>query len=319
MCLAKPFLENLARTASYQYFAFTIPKRTGGSRRIYHPSQPLKAVQRWLLQHQIEGLPLHSCAFAYRKRVDISQHARVHVHSSYLLRIDFADFFPSIDQGDIGRYIAQNPSHFSGWSLADIGFFSAIVCRDEALAIGAPSSPALSNALCFKLDSLLSQVARESGVAYSRYADDLFFSTAERGVLKKLESKVRGIISTIDLPASLRVRASKTRHSSKKRRRVVTGLVLTTQGGISLGRRKKRELRSAIHRFVDLSFEERASLAGYLAYAKSVEPDFVGRLIMKYGAERIALVCEIPADIGVVAPSDAYQSPLLTRADIAPA
>ena len=68
------------------------------------------------------------------------------------------------------------------------------------------------------------------GVKYTRYADDLFFSTREPNVLKQIEKEVNSIVSNLSVPAKLTVNSKKTRHSSKKGARHVTGIVLGSDG-----------------------------------------------------------------------------------------
>jgi RNA-directed DNA polymerase len=71
-----------------------------------------------------------------------------------------------------------------------------------------------------------------------------------------------------------------------KGRRLVTGIILTTDGKLSLGRGKKRQLRSLVFNYPSLSKPERLTLRGWLAYCRSIEPDFLNSLVIKFGAER---------------------------------
>ncbi len=103
------YIANFARGASYAYNVYEIPKKTGGTRTIHHPSRPLKALQRWFLAATVELLPMHPAAVAYRKHHSILDNAIAHAGSSYLLRMDFANFFPSITQADLAKYIAERP------------------------------------------------------------------------------------------------------------------------------------------------------------------------------------------------------------------
>jgi len=95
----------LARNASYCYKIYTIPKRGGGDRIIYHPSKSLKSAQRWLVDNYICKLPVHTAATAYRSGTNIRHNAAVHAQHRYLLRMDFADFFQSIESRDIALLV----------------------------------------------------------------------------------------------------------------------------------------------------------------------------------------------------------------------
>jgi RNA-directed DNA polymerase len=281
--LSVDFIERLARSASHEYKEYQIPKRGGGSRTIHHPSRRLKALQRWILLNVIEGLPVHESALAYRKSKSIMDNARPHAASRYLLRMDFENFFPSITAEDVANYIADRPPLFTGWSTRDTEAFSRIVCRKSHLTIGAPTSPGLSNALCHEMDSQLQAQSAKRGVVYTRYADDLFFSSQSANVLTKFEKDVAKIVRGLAIPAKLKLNSGKTRHSSKRGARRITGIVLGSDGRTHVGRELKRKIRALIFRLNSLDAQSRATLAGLIAYAVGLDPGFMNALIQKYG------------------------------------
>jgi RNA-directed DNA polymerase len=219
--------------------------------------------------------------------MNIADHARRHVPSRYLLRLDVREFFESITADDVAAYIQENRQHFpDGWDDVDTLQFTQLVCRDGRLTIGAVTSPGLSNALCWRLDADLATHCSEIGVTYSRYADDLFFSTSTPDTLAALPPFVRETLKSIPYPASLELNEEKTRHSSMKRRRRITGLILTNDGGVSLGRNLKRSIRSRVYRLEEITDPaERNRLAGLLAYVRDIEPAFFNRLVLRYGAK----------------------------------
>ena len=285
--LPEPFISNLATGASYEYRELKIRKRDGTIRFVYHPSRRLKALQRWLLLNVIKSLPVHVVATAYRRNISIWENARRHVQSKYLLRLDFQSFFESITYRDIQLYIASHETYFQGWSTQDIDIFCRLVCRNSALTIGAPTSPSLSNALCFELDQKLDGYCQSNEIIYSRYADDLFFSTRHRELLHSLETEVPKICISLRFPENLRLNLKKTRHSSKRGRRRVTGVVLGSDGKPYVGRTLKRRLRAQVHRLETLDDKQRASLSGLIAYVVGQDPDFINSLIKKYGLKRV--------------------------------
>ena len=220
---------------------------------------------------------------AYRKGNSIFDNAKVHATSRFLLRMDLEEFFPSITEGDLRKYISQHAASFDNWTLWDVGTFCGLVCRRRLLTIGAPTSPALSNAICHDLDVSLHALSDTNGVIYTRYADDLFFSTDQPNVLRRIEKDVSEVISKLKLPAKLKVNLSKTRHSSKRGARHVTGIVLGSDGRPYIGRKLKRKIRALIHEYTTLDESARASLAGMIAYSAGFDPDFLNSLIAKYG------------------------------------
>ena len=281
------YVGKLVNAASHAYKQYTVPKRGGGTRTIFHPSRPLKALQRWLARQVISTWPVHPAAMAYRKGISIYDNARLHSQSSYLLRMDFSGFFESIEEVDLRHYTATMPPHFLGWSSADVDAFCKICLRFGRLTIGAPTSPAIANALCYELDSKLTHLCSSMGVTYSRYADDMFFSTKCPNLLFQVEAHVCSVVSGLEVPSGLSLNGSKTRHSSKKGARRVTGIVLGSDGRPYVGRDLKRRIRAMIHTYSALSVKERATLSGLVSYAIGFDPDFKNSLIAKYGLSAV--------------------------------
>ena len=170
----------------------------------------------------------------------------------------------------------------------DIDTVLNIVCRNGQLTIGAPSSPAISNAILYTFDEIISENCRPQGVFYTRYADDISFSTNGPNVLSKVRHLVENTLRD-QLSPRLHINDDKTSFTSKKRRRSVTGLTLTSENKISIGREKKREIRTLCYQFLanELSPERVAYLRGYLSFVRSVEPSFIESLRSKYGSDTI--------------------------------
>ncbi len=288
-------IVGVASKASHAYKSFAIPKRNGGSRTIHHPSRKLKSLQRWLLRHVVDQWQIHDAAFAYRRGRNILAHASVHQSSRYLLRMDFAEFFPSIKAIDVSNYLDGHPAG-EPWESSDKQLFVDLVCRHGCLTIGAPTSPAISNALCFLLDSSLSELAARADVRYTRYADDLFFSTTKPGILSAIPEQVAATLRTLTIPTGLRLNEGKTRHSSRKRRRQVTGITLSSDGRAVLGRARKRFIRRQLHCFDLLDAAERGELRGLLAYAVSVDQQLFDELVLKYGQTRVLAAWRTPRE-----------------------
>lgn len=283
--LPQSYLLRLASRASHAYKTYTVPKRTGGHREIHHPARPLKAVQRFLVIEFLNQWPVHDAAMAYRSGRSILDNAARHAESHFLLRVDLASFFNSITANDIDSYLRSRAAGTEDWDNCDRSLFASFVCRWDRLTVGAPTSPALSNALCFDLDTRLETFAAHHRAKYTRYADDLFFSTRTKNLLAAFPREIARQLEELEVPDQLKINNSKTRHSSRRGRRRVTGLTLGSRGEITIGRRRKRFIRRQLHRYEDLSIEERRELAGLLAFARSIEPDLINALILKYGSE----------------------------------
>lgn len=287
LSLPMKHIRRMVVTSGHHYKRFLVMKRSGGVRAIDHPSRSLKALQQWLLTNVIESWPVHPAAKAYRKDVSIFDNATVHAKSKYLLRMDMKDFFPSITTADMQAYMAKWGHLFDDWSSDDRSGFCGLVFLNGKLTIGSPTSPAISNALCFDLDATLYNMSFGYGVEYTRYADDLFFSSKKKDVLSAVESGVKKTVSTLSIPNSLKINETKTRHSSKKGARRVTGIVLGSDGKPYVSRATKRYVRSLINNVDDLDQPSKAKLAGLIAYIAGFEPGFINAMVLKYGPDQV--------------------------------
>lgn len=276
----------IAAAASHSYKTFTIPKKNGKHRTIHHPSKVLKAVQRWLLHAVIRRLPVSSAATAYESGSSIRKNAEIHRGARFAVRIDLADFYPSITSADFDAYAGATPA-LAGWTKDDLELFKQLVFKDGRLTVGAPTSPSLSNRLCVELDRGCAAFALSIGAKFSRFADDLVFSTVAPDRLGVAEEEVCSVISRLRYPAGLSVNAAKTQHFSRKHGIYVTGLTIGSDGEVYLGRSRKRRIRALIHKIDRLEPPDRLRLAGYLSFAKSVDGEFINALVHKYGADVI--------------------------------
>lgn len=283
--LPTSFLLRVARTASHRYKKYPIPKKTGGTRMIYHPARELKLIQNWLLQNVLLKLPVHAAATAYRKGSSIKRNAEMHVANNYLLRVDFQEFFPSLKGSDVIALLIANQERLTELDITEyeIHFIRQIVCRGDSLPIGAPTSPQLSNAIMLDFDETWWRRAHDLEVTYTRYADDLYFSTNRPNILRDLLNDLRESLRGRRSP-TLVINDRKTAFSSRKRRRLAAGLVLTSDRKISVGRKRKRILKSLVMKLKLKTLEpsEIAHLRGWISYLHSIEPDFVHALERKY-------------------------------------
>lgn len=147
----------------------------------------------------------------------------------------------------------------------------------------------------YDFDVEISNWAFQKGIKYTRYADDLTFSSDKKSSLVTISNKIRKILSSLRYPKIL-LNDKKSVSISHKNRVTITGLNVTHDGNVSLGRDKKKMISSMVHRLVNekLSVEEKRRLWGWLSYIKDVERPFYERLEVRYGSEMIngALMAE---------------------------
>lgn len=278
--------------APYTYKRYEIAKKSGGSRSIAQPAKETKVIQRLLMDALFRYLPVHECAVAYKEGASIKKNAQQHRQNQFISKFDFSNFFGSITEADIAAHLAYVfVGKISDQSISDIARVSCIrniVVGGLCLSIGAPSSPVLSNSILYYFDVAVQAWCQERNVVYTRYADDLTFSSDEKGITASIELFLKQILKEVSYP-SLMLNEKKTIHVSKKHQRRITGLVISNDGLVSLGREKKRLISAMIHHYLQRRLEEKDVfiLQGLLGFAQDAEPLFVARMRAKYGSAAI--------------------------------
>jgi hypothetical protein len=136
--------------------------------------------------------------------------------------------------------------------------------------------------MMFKFDSYWTSRCG-SEIVYTRYADDSYFSTNMPNILSAILVELRAYLRGRASPA-LTINDRKTVFTSRKRKRLVTGLVLTSNREVSLGRDFKRKIKSMVfrHRLGLSDAKDAICIRGLLSYAYSVEPRFIASLEQKF-------------------------------------
>jgi RNA-directed DNA polymerase len=288
--LSKGELQLLIVTAPNRYKVHTIDKRHNrGKRLIAQPAAEVKMAQAIAQKSLIGRLPVHECAKAYRTQTSIKDHASPHAPNRYLLKVDFKDFFPSIMGGDfcahLDRHLQVEKQEAEFFS--HLFFWRPKKTNQLLLAIGAPSSPWLSNTILFEFDTRLSEYCKSKQIVYTRYADDLALSTNLPNILGDALAEIRSICLDLKYPR-LTINEDKTVFTSKKHNRTLTGLVLANDGKTSIGRDKKREIRALAKNYErgNIDAEKSAYLSGILAFTLSIDADFNKSIARMIGVEK---------------------------------
>lgn len=294
-------IARIVLNAPARYKVFSIPKRSKGVREIAQPARELKALQRILMNEFLNDLPIHNSATAYRKGISIRDNATPHAGGGALMKMDFKDFFPSIGAHHWNRYCdAHNliPDEEDRWIASRIFFYRKKGKTALRLAIGAPSSPMMSNILMYEFDNFVQRALERDSVVYTRYADDITFSAPRTGHLNAVRPVVERAMARVPWP-KLEINEEKTVVATRKFKRSVTGLVLANDGRVTIGREKKRIISATVYRFSQgrLDNDQSEELSGMLAYIHAVEPEFLESLRGRYGAELISDIQGIGAKL----------------------
>lgn len=151
-----------------------IPKKSGGTRTIYQPSLALKIIQQKLLPIFMSTYDVRPSVHGFVTGKNIKTNALVHSGRKAILNLDLKDFFLQIKFSRLMGILQHSPNNLDP-VIAKI--IARICCFDNHTPMGAPTSPIISNMICFKMDGLLQKFAKENNCVYTRYCDDITFST----------------------------------------------------------------------------------------------------------------------------------------------
>lgn len=246
------------------YRQFTIPKRSGGHRRILAPQKELKSVQRRILRRLLALLVSHPAATGFERGRSIVTNASRHLGRAVVVRMDLRDFFESTSARRVQRFFRR-----IGWNRPAARRLGELCTHRGALPQGAPTSPRLANLVNYRLDTRLNNLAAAFGATYTRYADDLVFSfdVDKRTQTKRLINLVKLIVREEGYRVHTRRKLHIRRRHQQQR---VTGLVVNHR--VNLPRRTRRWLRAVEHHHATgrSSTLTETQLSGWRAYASMI-------------------------------------------------
>lgn len=237
---------------SSAYAEFSISKRSGGTRSISAPTSGLRAVQRRLLALLSSWYRPRACVHGFTANRSIVSNASVHRDRAVLLNVDLEEFFSSINLGRVRGALMSKPFLVNA-SVATV--IARLACRDNKLPQGAPTSPVLANIVCMRLDGELQRLAKGFGCRYTRYADDLTFSTNKKVIAPELgvplnapygtQAVAGPSLSAVIASNGFIVNAKKVRLCGRSTSQRVTGLTVNKFPNVH--RKYVRQLRAMIH------------------------------------------------------------------------
>lgn len=282
------------------YNRFKIPKRKGGTRTIASPKPKMREAQQWVLENILNKIEIHDAALAFREGKSIVDNAELHKEKSVVVRIDLKDFFPSIKFHRVKGVFKSFGYNYGmatvlallctdamrlGATLGDKKYFVGL--GDRYVPQGSCTSPMLTNIIGRNLDNRLSKLGASMEWAYSRYADDLVFSHADKTAdLKPLLGLTKKIIAE----ESFEINEEKTMVMRGHQRQTVTG-ILVNHDEIRISRRDVRNFRAFLHQYEKEGKEAMSKkigkdatryAKGYISFMKMVNGEQAKKFTEKY-------------------------------------
>ena len=233
------------------YKSFDIPKKSGGTRKINAPTGDLKSLQRNLAQYlwkqqkyiwEQNGGRIPNVSHAFEENKSIITNAKIHRNKKYVLNFDLDNFFDSFHFGRIRGFFMENNGFKVSKEIATV--IAQITCYNQRLPQGAPTSPIVTNLICQIFDYHILKLAKKYRLDYTRYADDLTFSTNDTNFSEVKNEFISKLNQKVE-KAGFLINESKTRLSYKSSQQKVTGLVVNNK--INVDRIYCRETNAMAH------------------------------------------------------------------------
>lgn len=234
------------KIAPKRFRMFHIRKKSGGLREIKAPCRQLDVILTCVNELLKSIYSPSDAAMGFTSGKSVLDNAQIHVGHNYVFNIDLKDFFPSIPQARVWKRLQLSPFNFPT-EIANV--LAGLCCTfDEevgrnVLPQGSPASPLLTNAICDTLDRRMKGVAKRFGLHYSRYADDMTFSSMHN--VYQEDGEFRQEISRIIKEQGFIMNDNKTRLQKAGARQEVTGLTVNAIANVS--RKYISDLRWILH------------------------------------------------------------------------
>ncbi|RRD31578.1 RNA-directed DNA polymerase [Streptococcus minor] len=224
------------------YRTFSIPKKNGGTRLVHAPKPELKFLQKKLVnvlwdcyvddltaKSKEKNFKIPMLSHAFEKNKSIITNAQVHRNKQYILNIDLKDYFESFNFGRVRGFFIKDKDFQVVPEVATV--IAQIACYQGKLPQGAPSSPIITNLITRILDYRIVKIAKKYRFTYTRYADDLTFSTNRNLHSNKLKAtkeldKFLEELEELIVSSGFEINSKKTRLSDDMQRQEVTGLIV---------------------------------------------------------------------------------------------
>ena len=264
-------------------------------RSVYRPNKKLKAYLVFLNTFVFEYLPINErVVYSYRKGTNPHEVAFPHAHSRAFFQTDIENFF-----GNIGRALVKSTivSHKDKIPVSDLCSYIERILDfttiNDALPIGFPTSPPISNACLTPFDVEFENYCLSSDLVYTRYADDIFVSGKCRGDLNIVEQELNKLLAC-HFDGNMRLNQEKRKLTTVGRKTKMLGMVILPNGRVTIDMEVKKKVEVLLHffihrrdKFLDLSDGDLDAgvqkLSGYINYINTADGPYLEKLKRKFG------------------------------------
>lgn len=236
-------------TKKNYYTTFSIPKKNKKTRKINKPNEELKVVQKMISIFLISKRNANYVSHGFELKKNIKSNAQKHVKKNLLLNIDLENFFYNIESNAVKKFIKTflNIKETDELYLLYLDDIIELVTYKGFLPQGSPSSPVISNIVCENLDNDLEAFSKDNFLTYTRYADDMTFSTHKKNLSFEF-SEIKKII----MKNGFLINDKKTRFQFKNQKQIVTGLIVNER--VNVERVFEKKIRAILFNWMKYGY-----------------------------------------------------------------
>lgn len=271
LSITEQLLYCLTYKKEYCYFQKVIPKKDKTERILNVPNLSLKVVQKWILKEILEKIFVSEQAMAFVPHKNgLRENAERYKKNIFLLEMDITNFFGTITEQQVYTLFCN-----IGYNTKVAGILANLCTYDNYLPQGAVTSPYIANLVCYHMDARINGYCSRKDIVYTRYADDLTFSSDNRMLLNKIEKFIKYIVTD----EGFTINDKKTRYLSNDVKKTVTGITINDDS-IHVDKKFKRDLRAQIYCSIKLKdYQNNSQILGKIAYVNSIEKGFRDKII----------------------------------------
>lgn len=271
LSITKELLYFLTYKKDYCYKKKIIPKKDGSPRTLYVPNFTLKVVQRWILKEILEKINVSKQAMAFvPKKNGLKANAEYHKKNIFILEMDIKNFFGTIKEKQIFNLFCK-----IGYNNNVSAILANLCTYEGVLPQGAVTSPYLANLITYHLDMRLNGYCSRRDIAYTRYADDLSFSSNNRTKLNSIEKHVKSIIAD----EGFKINEKKTRYLSNDVKKTITGITINNEE-VHVDKAFKKRIRAKIYQsIINKEYIHNDEIIGSIAFVESIEEGYKNKVI----------------------------------------
>jgi len=320
------YLRHVIQRRTKCYDEYQIPKRSGGHRFIASPKEPLKEVQRWINRYVISNVKPHWRCYSYHSGSSIYSCAKEHCGAKWLIKLDIENFFDSVSEitvyklfrsmgykalvaFELARLCTIQPSGInrkmkSKWinystNAENYPYPRKGIKYFGRLPQGAPTSPGVSNLIFKVIDEILQAFSEENVLTYTRYADDLCFSSHDGAFSRKDAKTVIDFCTKVLRDNGYASKKAKTKIIPPGVRKIVLGLNVDHElpkltkvykkrlEGHIRGLEKFGVVDHAKHKGFDSAYSMLDHVLGLINHARLIDKNYADKLKIKFNMVRM--------------------------------